>query len=229
MFTNVIKKTQSLCSKYSILILSKGISVHHIIGSQLATFSLHQCAAPAIGAMHLGQLSIISAIHLLYLFSKGGSLLIVLRFSQLPTLCAASYMATIHKENNILHRAMSIIPAICACAFIIHPIGFHASAYALLWIIPFAISLIPHRSHFLHALASTFIAHAIGSVLWLYSTQISPDTWIKLIPVALLERFTLAAGITIFYKALCALQNTSHTHRIINKLRTYIPLHSYTS
>ena len=47
------------------------------------------------------------------------------------------------------------------------------------------------------ALASTFIAHAVGSVIWLYTVPMTAAAWIALIPLVACERMLYASGIVI--------------------------------
>ncbi len=59
----------------------------------------------------------------------------------------------------------------------------------------------PSKNIFLHSLTSTFIAHAVGSVIWLYATPMTPEFWYALIPVVAVERLVIASGMTLAYYA----------------------------
>ncbi len=48
-----------------------------------------------------------------------------------------------------------------------------------------------------HALASTFIAHAVGSVIWLYTVPMVASAWLALIPIVACERLLYTAGIVM--------------------------------
>src|SRR5216684_1589321 len=74
---------------------------------------------------------------------------------------ATLYWATNHYTIRLL------LPIACMGLFVIHPIGAQAFVYSLYWLIPVILYFIPQRSLFLQALGSTFIAHAVGSVIWL--------------------------------------------------------------
>ena len=44
------------------------------------------------------------------------------------------------------------------------------------------------------ALSASFVAHGIGSVIWLYTKNIAAPVWIGLIPVVVCERLLMAGG-----------------------------------
>src|SRR2546430_1999084 len=58
---------------------------------------------------------------------------------------------------------------------------------------------------FLQALGSAFIAHAVGSVIWLYTVGMTPAAWLGLIPVVFVERMLCAAGMTVAYYGISGL------------------------
>lgn len=89
----------------------------------------------------------------------------------------------------------------CACAFVLHPMGAHVSLYTLHWIIPIALVMIPKRSLFINNLIYTYLLHACGSVIWLYTKSIALTHWIFLTfnPLVISERLALAVSITICY------------------------------
>ncbi len=91
------------------------------------------------------------------------------------------------------------MPLLCMILFIAHPQGFYAAPYALYWLIPIVIYFSRKETIFLQSLSSTFIAHAVGSVLWLYLKALPAAVWIGLIPVVIFERLLYAALMTIVY------------------------------
>lgn len=118
----------------------------------------------------------------------------------LPTLCATANWA--YQKNNVLRVLLQLaLPACCMGLFALHPVGGQAFAYALYWVIPMAIFFINRRvqSVFLVAISSTFIAHAVGSVMWLYTMPMTAEQWLGLIPVVAVERLMFATGATLFY------------------------------
>jgi len=80
--------------------------------------------------------------------------------------------------------------------FLIHPIGAAASAYTLFWLIPIAFYYISHKNIFFESLGSTYTAHAVGSVIWLYTVDMTPTAWLALIPLVFIERTLFAIGMT---------------------------------
>jgi hypothetical protein len=94
------------------------------------------------------------------------------------------------------------IPLLCMMLFILHPIGFYAFLYTWYWFIPMGLYFLKNKNFFLQALSSTFIAHAVGSVIWIYTVPMSIDQWHALIPIVAIERFTFALGmVTVFHVA----------------------------
>lgn len=96
------------------------------------------------------------------------------------------------------------VPVIALCLFVMHPVGGQAFVYALLWLIPIALYACRYAKNkigntfFAQALCATFVAHAVGSVMWLYGMPaMKPELWILLTPIALAERFFFAVGITL--------------------------------
>lgn len=114
----------------------------------------------------------------------------IIRF--FPMLCAVLYFAK--KSKWIL-----AIPAAAMLAFWLHPEGRGAWYYALYWIIPIA-SYFWHDKYIIaRALGTTFTAHAVGSVLFLYFFNLKTAVWISLVPVVWKERGLMAIGITVAF------------------------------
>ena len=83
----------------------------------------------------------------------------------------------------------------------LHPVGGQAWLYSMLWVIPVAMYLMGSTYLFAQSLSATFVAHAVGSVLWLYAVPMTPQIWLGLIPVVLLERLAIAGGMTVLHIA----------------------------
>jgi hypothetical protein len=49
------------------------------------------------------------------------------------------------------------------------------------------------------ALSSTFVAHAIGSLMWLYFLPTTPEYWMLLIPRVAIERIVFALAMSLVY------------------------------
>jgi hypothetical protein len=111
----------------------------------------------------------------------------------IPTYCAAWSFASGH------WFVWYGVPLLCIMLFIIHPTGNQAWMYSMYWLIPLIVAYSNNRHIYAQALGSTFIAHAVGSVIWLYTVPMTTEQWIQLIPIVALERCTYAAGIVVMY------------------------------
>ncbi len=103
--------------------------------------------------------------------------------------CSASAQRSHRIMSFILH---CLLPLTCMTIFMTHPVGSHAWYYALYWLIPVAIWLSNSRHVFMHALQSTFVAHALGGTLWLLTGSLTAAQWTALMPVVAFERFMIA-------------------------------------
>ncbi len=90
-----------------------------------------------------------------------------------------------------------VVPLNCFLLFILHPMGAQAWPYALYWFIPVVIYTLGYHTIFLKALSSVFVAHALGSVIWLYTHDMSPEIWLALIPIVAIERLLMALGVLL--------------------------------
>ena len=110
-----------------------------------------------------------------------------------------------------------MLPLLSIMLFVLHPVGGTAAVYSLYWLVPvvlyaafaFKPSLKAHRSLSLlaSALSATFIAHAVGSIMWLYNFNLTAEYWLTLVPVVPIERMLLATTIAVCY----ALGHRIHT------------------
>lgn len=94
-----------------------------------------------------------------------------------------------------------IVPGAALVAFIVHHEGRQAAVFSLYWLIPFIAHRFSRRFVFAKALAATFIAHAIGGALWIWTFNMKAAIWMSLIPVVWKERGLMALGITLAYFA----------------------------
>lgn len=163
----------------------------YIVGSHAAFFSASSIAMPLMGAW-----SSIPTIIMTFVFgfavriALGASLLPMFAF-WVPGLCAALYWQLPSKFYRVG------LPLLCMILFLSHSTGLAAAPYAFYWFIPMLIAFRKSNSIWHHAFASTFIAHAVGSVIWMYSVPMSAAVWLALIPVVVCERVLYAAGIVI--------------------------------
>ncbi len=127
------------------------------------------------------------------LFGAGAISMGILSF-HIPTLAAAAYWA----KKSIWVRLF--LPIACIIAFNLHPIGGRAFFYSLYWLIPIGLYFYQQRyqvqSIFFQALGSTFVAHAVGSVFWVYCIPMEPGAFLSLMPIVLIERVVFALGMT---------------------------------
>ena len=171
------------------------LKVSFIIGSFMTFFSMTPMITPLSGLF--GGLSGSCAVFgigllLKLLFFK--SLPLKILVYHVPGFFGALYLA----RSGSLIRLW--VPLICMLLFIVHPVGGAAWVYSLYWLIPVILYFLPHNNLFLRCLGSTFVAHAVGSVMWLYMTGMPATAWLALIPVVAAERLTFAAGTVVLYK-----------------------------
>ena len=169
-------------------LLAFQISIDRIVGSG-QNFTLFEFLGP-IGGMFLGPiLGAVSAFFVralnVIIFHQPLDLLTIIRF--LPAMLAAVYFGLQQKKT-------AIIFPICILLFILNPIGRQAWMYSLIWLIPFVATFAKKRL-ILNSLGATFTAHAVGSVIFLYSFGLTPAIWISLIPVVFIERGIFTIGI----------------------------------
>jgi len=118
-----------------------------------------------------------------------------------------------------------VLPITCMMLFITHPIGNEAWGYSLYWLIPVGIAsarFLNFAQHtFFSGLQSTFVAHAVGSIIWLYTVPMTSGQWLALIPLVAIERFTLAGlmtvgheAITAFTKCIASIQSKPNTNSV---------------
>jgi hypothetical protein len=103
--------------------------------------------------------------------------------------CSSSTQKSHRLLSFVLHF---ILPLVCMTIFMTHPVGSQAWYYALYWLIPVCMWLSKSRHVFIHALQSTFVAHAVGGTLWLLTGSLTATQWAALVPVVAFERFMIA-------------------------------------
>lgn len=186
---------------------TRRITMNYIIGSSAACFSLNHCLTPLLGAST--QYVALSVLVLLFrsLFRGATYALPTLLVYHIPSFFGAlAFSCVLPTQKRTVKR--SIVGAFLLClaaAFIAHPIGYHAALYTTLWIIPLAALCMRTQNAFTSALISTFVTHAVGSVIWLYAfATMSAAEWLAIMPIAVVERLIFASGTTICYYCLHA-------------------------
>lgn len=202
-------------------LLALQIPVSKIIGSS-QSFSFFDFFAPTIGA-YLNSFAGMVSVFLvklvdLILVKKSLDAISLLRLLPLPL--AAFYFGS--KSNK-----KGVIGLVCMFLFIIHPVGKQVWAYSLYWLIPIFASLFPKRL-FLKSLGSTFTAHAVGSIIFLYTVKLPPQVWKSLIPIVFMERVSFTIGIYLSYfifnlilNYLAKLLKSKNIQLLVNK--NYLP------
>jgi len=170
------------------IFFSSLIPLSYIIGSYASFFSLTTVVAALVG-----KYSSLWSLVLFFITCKKISFLNFFYFGikRVPLFFAAWSYKTSNKIISV------VTPLVCMMLFIIHPIGFFSWGYTMLWLIPVSIFFSKTKNIFMKSLSSVFIAHAVGSVIWLYTHETDTALWISLIPVVIFERVLMAAIITM--------------------------------
>ena len=182
----------------AIVLVASNINFSAILGAENQQFTFFQFIGP-IASGFLGAGAGVLAVLLAQVISfiwlgKSPELINVLRLA--PMLFAALYFAKYGKGKIV----QAIVPLACMALFMAHPVGAQAWVYSLYWLIP-AIVLVLPENLFLRSLGSTFTAHAIGGIIWLYFIPSTPAFWMMLIPIVAFERTLFALGIAGSYFA----------------------------
>ena len=179
-------------------LVASAINFSAILGAPNQSFTFFQFMGPIAGGFlgaGAGVLSVLLAqvISFIYLGTAPNLFSIALIF---PMLFAALYFAKYAKGK----LSQAAVPIICMALFIINPVGSQAWYYSLYWLVPLIVLLLPENL-FLRSLGSTFTAHAVGSIAFLYLIPSTPALWMALIPIVAYERLMFASGISVSYVA----------------------------
>ena len=158
------------------------VRISYLIGSKHLCFSASQAVAPLTGAfLGLGGISMVFGLRTIMQLA-GTGLHINLTLYHIPTFFASFYWRSDERLFTIG------VPILCMLLFVLHPQGSGAWMYSLYWLIPPLCALKKNKSILLTALGSTFTAHAVGSIIWLYCLGLPTAAWIGLIPMVAVER-----------------------------------------
>jgi hypothetical protein len=180
------------------VLVADQVNFSKVVGSDTQYFTFFQFMGPIAGGFlgaGVGALSVLLA-ELISFFWLGKSVELINILRLAPMLFAAVYFAKYAKGKLV----QATVPLACMALFILNPIGGQAWFYCLYWLIPAIVLLLPENL-FLRSLGSTFTAHAIGGVIWLYLIPTTPAYWVTLIPVVASERLLFALGISVSYVA----------------------------
>lgn len=203
------------------------LKVSFIFGSCAALFSASSMLLPLSGAFGgiLGSTTFLM-VGMMIRVLTGSVLSFKILAYHIPGFFASAYWARQSKWLSIA------VPIACMVLFIAHPVGLAAAPYALYWLIPVAIAMLPmlekynipfvvsserspeYRTIFLISLSATFIAHAVGSVIWLYAAPATPAFWYALIPMVAVERFVMACGMTLAYYGIARIMKAISSLRV---------------
>ncbi|MBU4269314.1 hypothetical protein KJ644_02380 [Candidatus Dependentiae bacterium] len=200
----------------SIIFLSSFIKISFLSGSYKFFFSGINFVLPLVGNLFGVATSglIVFAFLLFKKFTIGGAITL-----GIPTVIATVYISLMSNyKNNFKNKLYNfllsfILPLFCMTLFIFHPMGNKAYIYSFYWLIPVVLYIAQRFKNFnivyLNYLTATFLAHAVGSIIWLYTMPMTVEQWIGLMPVVFVERIIFAFGVYIIYcilKKLCILE-----------------------
>lgn len=129
----------------------------------------------------------------------------------IPTLVGS--LCWIQDNRRISFFVNVFIPLICFTLFILNPSVSFGWIFGCYWVIPLVLFFLQRYGFFENSLLvvslqSSFVAHAVGSVIWAYIVPMSPEQWVVLIPMVAVERFAAALGMLVICK-------------VVNKLRLF--------
>ncbi|MBP6869997.1 hypothetical protein KBC04_03890 [Candidatus Babeliales bacterium] len=182
------KKFASIIS-FCIATIVAFLPFNFIIGSKAACFSYSSMSIPALGY----QQSLVYVI--LYFFTKGlfsYSFPLLFFLHRLPIFFATIALRYWDFKISVL------LPLLAILLFCVHPTGVQVFYYSWYWFIPMVIYFFGKDTIYCRALIASFVAHAVGSVIWLYCGFIAPEVWTALMPLVIVERLIIAAGMIGF-------------------------------
>jgi len=189
---NYLKKLSHIGLISSLIKMASFFKVSFIVGSYVAFFSATSMIMPLTGLFGgIGSSSGVFFVSMIIRLLCIGSLPFKYLAYHIPGLFAAFYLGS----SSWLVRLL--VPIVCMVLFMMHPVGALAFPYALYWLIPVGLYWVKRKPFFLEALGSTFTAHAVGSVIWIYATPTSVVFWYGLLPVVLVERLLFATGMVL--------------------------------
>lgn len=199
---NINKKYIKLATILSLVILLSLIKVSFISGLHKFFFSGINFALPIIGNLFGGALSgfIVFVFLLFKKLTIGGAFTL-----GIPTLFATLYISLVNnkKDNNLnkfyIFLLSVFLPLFSIFLFILNPVGKQAFLYSFYWFVPVVLYFVNKNNLFFRYLTATFIAHAVGSIIWLYTVPMTASQWLSLIPVVWVERLVFASGLYIVY------------------------------
>ena len=196
-----------------LVLIAKQINFSSIIGADQQYFTLFQFFGPIAGSFlgpFIGAGAVLaSQLGDMLLFGKAFDFVSVFRLT--PMLFAAAYFGLQAKKK---FNFGSVIPLIAMALFVLHPVGRQVWFYSLYWLIPVIATVFFKNNLFFRSLGSTFTAHSVGSIVFLYTIPMPAEAWLALIPIVAVERIAFALGISVSFVAFTT---------VLAKLENFIP------
>ncbi|MCB9493787.1 MAG: hypothetical protein H6679_05950 [Epsilonproteobacteria bacterium] len=192
-------RIQQLCSALlwsGATYVSSCIKISTLVGSSKFMLSPFAFIVPLVGGLFSPISSVVCFIASWGLLHTLGAKPLVTM--GIPTLFATLSLALSSRTNRRAHRLLNValhvlVPAFCMGIFITHDgIQGWAMLYSAYWLVPIALHSFARHSLLARMLQSTFLAHAIGSIMWLYTVPMTSEQWTTLIPLVAVERLTFA-------------------------------------
>ena len=179
---------------YALIIrILRSISIASLAGTQLLVTG-STLVAPLIGYF-ASTTTCISLYFIRTLLIFSGHLPFAGSLVYLPTLAGSITLST---QSRIYEVTISLT---CMALFLLHPVGQTSFLYASYWLLPVFFSFVKNRTIGMRAISSTFITHAVGSTIYLYTHATDSLFWHALIPQVWIERMTHALVLTLCYYA----------------------------
>jgi hypothetical protein len=181
------------------VLLTSNMNFSQMLGADNKSFTFFQFIGPISGGFlgaGVGMVSVFlaQAISFVYLNKPLEAFNIALLF---PMVFGTLYFAKYARGKF----TMALVPLACMALFIAHPVGGQVWFYSLFWLVPLIALALPENL-LARSFGSTFTAHAVGSVAFLYLVPSAPALWITLMLVVPVERTLFALGISASYYAL---------------------------
>jgi hypothetical protein len=199
-------KTFSYLSIICLYLLATLIPFNLIVGSTNLSFSWASVLTPVLVGQ-LGLLWILVSLISTKLFFSASIFWILA--SRVPLVMSCLAFSRRHWATSV------VLPMCCMLLFVMHPTGVQAFWYALYWIIPIVCYRFDHVIS--RALTATFVAHALGSVIWLYTGDIHAAIWMALIPVVFCERMLMVVGMLAMNQIFVIMRNGKKTKLFLYK------------
>ena len=193
LYKNLFSLGMGICLA-SFFVILRLVKISPLWGGCFSYFSFTDVLMPLSGLAGFGISCSLVATRIIFRTLVLNASLISILY-HIPGLCASFYWS----QKNLQRTIGIIIPLVCAILFVLNPIGKEAALYTVLWLVPILLSVYGVTAPFQRSLVSTFIAHSVGSVIWLYTKNITAVEWLSLIPIVIIERFTFACLMTMIY------------------------------